>query len=172
MTPSIEVRLQSIIHGLRDVIFPAIDPNEALAAEQSGLILAQLSMLLQQMPYADRYNRLCRDDAHATAAAIVQNAAGGPRSIAAVEALTALLTGAGANDPHANYLALAGGIAGLTKAIAVDAEPQWRIRADAAVLAFASRQNRRERVWFKDAGFDPEPATLPDLATLCAGEPA
>ncbi len=167
MTPSIEVRLQSIVHGLRDVIFPAIDPDEALAVEQSGLILVQLTMLLKQLPFADRYNRLCRDDAHATAASIVEGAAGGPRSRAAAEALAALLADAEADDPHAGYLALAGGIAALTKAVAEDAEPGWRARVDAAVLPFAIRQNRRERVWFKDAGFDPDPAELPDLASLC-----
>jgi hypothetical protein len=168
MTPSIEVRLTSVLHGLRDAIIPAIDPNEALAIEQSGLILAQLSMLLQQLPYADRYHRLCRDDARAAAAVIVQGVAGGPRSQAAAAALAALLSEPDADDPHAGYLALASGIATLTTAVSEDAEPEWRARVDAAVLAFSIRQNRRERVWFKDAGFDPDPGQLPDLATLCA----
>ncbi len=171
MTPSIEVRLTSVLHGLRDAIIPAINPDEALAVEQSGLILAQLSMLLLQLPYADRYHRLCRDDARATAAVIVDGAAGGLRSGAAAEALAALLAGADADDPHAGYLALAGGIAALTIAAAEDAEPGWRARVDSAVLAFSSRQNRRERVWFKDAGFDPDPGELPDLATLCMSNP-
>jgi hypothetical protein len=168
MTPSIEVRLESVLHGLRDVIFPAINPNEALAVEQSGLILAQLMMLVKQLPYADRYHRLCQDDARTTAAALVQGAAGGPRSKAAIGILSALLAKAGGDDPHAHYLALAGGIAALTTAAAEDAEPDWRARVNADVLAFSVRQNLRERVWFKDAGFDPNPAELPDLAALCA----
>ena len=171
MTPSIEVRLASVLHGLRDVIVPAINPGEALAVEQSGLILAQLSMLLRQLPYADRYNRLCRNDAHATAAGIVQEPAGGPSSLAAARALAALLPGAGEDDPHAGYLALAGGIAALTAAVAEDAEPGWGGCVDAAVLAFSSRQNRRERVWFKESGFDPDPGALPDLAALCTPDP-
>jgi hypothetical protein len=167
MTPSIEIRLESVIHGLRDVIFPAINPDEALAVEQSGLILAQLTMLLQQLPYAGRYHQLCRDDARTTAAAIVQDAAGGPRSKAAADALAVLLDSADTAEPHADYLALAGGISDLTNAVAEDAEPKWRTHVNAAVLAFSIRQNRRERVWFKDAGFDPNPAELPDIATLC-----
>ncbi len=166
MTPSIEVRLTSVLHGLRDAIIPAINPDEALAVEQSGLILAQLSMLVRQLPYADRYHRLCRDDARTTAAAIVQEPAGGPRSQAAAEALCVLLAGVNLDDPHAGYLALAGGIADLTDAAADDAELGWRARVNAAVLAFSIRQNRRERVWFKDAGFDPDPAELPDLAAM------
>jgi hypothetical protein len=167
MTPSIEVRITSVLHGLRDVIFPAINPGEALAVEQYGLILAQLSMLLHQLPFADRYHRLCQEDARATAAALVQGSAGGPRTTAATDALAALLAGAGPDDPHAGYLALAGGLAALTSASAQDAAPEWRAHVNAAVLAFSIRQNGRERVWFKDAGFDPDPAELPDLATLC-----
>lgn len=167
MTPSIEDRLTSVLHGLRDVIFPAIDPGEALAIEQSGLILAQLSMLVQQIPYADRYYRLCRDDARAAATAIVEAPAGGAQSRAAAAALAALLKGSDDN-PHADYLAIAGGIAALTTAAFADGEAGWRGRVDAAVLAFASRQNRRERVWFKDSGLDPASGELPDLATLCA----
>jgi hypothetical protein len=171
MTPSIEVRLESVLHGLRDAIIPAINPSEALAVEQSGLILAQLAMLLRQLPYADRYYRLCRDDARASAAVIIQDPAGGPRSQAATKALAALLTVAEIDDPHAGYLALAEGVAALTTAAALDAEPGWRDRVHAGVLAFASRQNRRERVWFKEAGFDPDPGELPSLAAMCGGDP-
>ncbi|WP_068076556.1 hypothetical protein [Novosphingobium lentum] len=172
MTPGIEVRLTSVLHGLRDVIIPAIKPDEALAVEQSGLILAQLAMLLRQLPYAERYHRLCRDDARTTAAAIVQQPAGGPRSQAAAKAVCVLLAGANPDDPHAGYLALADGIAALTNAVADDGEPGFRARVNAAVLAFSLRQNRRERVWFKDAGFDPDPAELPDLAALCSASMA
>jgi hypothetical protein len=171
MTPSFEVRLQSVIHGLRDVVIPAVNPNEALAVEQSGLILAQLTMLLHQFPYANRYYQLCRDDAHATAALIVVEPSGGPISQLATAALAALLARTNADDPHADYLSLADGIATLTIAVSEDAEPESRKRVDAAVLAFAIRQNQRERVWFRDAGFDPNPAELPDLATLCAANP-
>lgn len=172
MTPSIAVRLESMLHGLRDAIIPAINADEALALEQADLILAQLAMLQRQLPYADRYHRLCRDDARATAAIIVANPVGGPGSTAAAEALAALLVDSDQDDPHACYLELAGGIAALTTAAAADAEPAWRARIDSAVLAFASRQNRRERVWFQAAGFDPDPAELVSLAELCgAGAP-
>ncbi|WP_374412829.1 hypothetical protein [Novosphingobium colocasiae] len=171
MTPSIEVRLTSVLHGLRDVVIPAIDPAEALAIEQSSLILAQLDMLVKQLPYAERYHWLCRDDARATAAAIVAGAAGGPQSRAAAAGLADMLANDG-DDPHADYLVIAEGIAALTAAAAEDADAPWRARIDSAVLDFACRQNRRERVWFKDAGFDPDPAELPDLPTMCASPPA
>lgn len=166
MTPSIAVRLESILHGLRDAIIPAINPVEALAVEQSGLIIAQLSMLLKQLPYADRYHRLCRDDARATAIAIGQGASGGPRSRAAANALLALLNDADADEPHMSYLVLADGMATLTAAVGEDADPGWRAFVDRTVLEFSVRQNRRERVWFKDSGFDPAPGELPGLAEM------
>jgi len=167
MTPSILVRLESVLHGLRDVIVPAIKPEEALAVEQIALIVAQLDMLVRQLPHADRFHRLCRDDARATASEITRDPEGGPQSLAAAAALAAALRVAN-DDPHADYIAIAEGIATLTTAACADAAPAWRARLDSAVLAFVCRQNRRERVWVKDAGFDPNPAELPDLATLCA----
>ena len=172
MTPSIDVRLESILHGLRDVVFPAINPNEALAIEQSGLILAQIAMLQRQLPYSERYHRLCLDDARATAALALQGVAGGPATRSAADGLIGLLATVDIADPHAGYLELAGGIAALTTAAADDGEQGWRAQANGAILDFATRQNRRERVWFKDAGFDAAPDELPDLATLCAGSPS
>jgi hypothetical protein len=85
--------------------------------------------------------------------------------------MAALLARPDLDDPHAAYLALAGGIAALATAAADDGEAAYRERIDGAVLGFACRQNRRERVWFKDAGFDPNESELPDLAELCMPVP-
>ncbi len=70
------------------------------AREQAGMIVAQLAMLLRQLPYADRYNCLCRDDARATAAELIQAPAGGPRGVATAAALAVRLAGQD-SDPHA-----------------------------------------------------------------------
>ena len=138
MTPSIQVRLESVLHGLRDVIVPALKPEEALAGEQIGLIIAQLDMLVRQLPHADRFHRLCRDDARTTATEILREPAGGPRSLTAAKALAATL-GAENDDPHADYLAIAEGIATITTAATADGEAAWRARLDRAVLDFACR---------------------------------
>lgn len=164
MTPDLSIRLESVLHGLRDVIVPALRPDEALAHEQAGLILAQLSMLLHQLPYADRYHRQCRDDARDTAAEVVVDRQGGARSCGAAEALERLLAEAPDSDPHREYQALAAAISTLTLALPVDGEAGWRARAEPALLAFVTRQNLRERVWFRDAGFDPHPEDLPSIA--------
>jgi hypothetical protein len=53
------------------------------------------------------------DDARTAAASLVQGATDGPNCLSAGKALAALLDGAEANELHADYLALAGGIAAL-----------------------------------------------------------
>lgn len=164
MTPDLSIRIESVLHGLRDVIIPALRPDEALAHEQSGLILAQLNMVLAQLPYADRYHRQCRDDARETAAAVLGARQGGPVSLAAADTLAALADAAPGNDPHADYQSVAEAIGALALALPVDGEAAWRAQAEPALLGFVCRQNYRERVWFKDAGFDPNPGELPTIA--------
>ena len=41
MTPNPNIRLQSLVHTLEQVIFPAVDPANSLANEQCGLVLSQ-----------------------------------------------------------------------------------------------------------------------------------
>lgn len=58
----------------------------------------------------------------------------------------------------------------LLRACARDGDPAYRAAVNAAVLAFSIRQSRRSRSWFRDAGFDHNPAELPELADMVAGE--
>ena len=66
--------------------------------------------------------------------------------------------------------ALGHAIEELLRACARDGDPAYRAALDAAVLAFSIRQSRRSRSWFRDAGFDHNPAELPELADMVAGE--
>jgi hypothetical protein len=171
MTPSIEIRLTSVIHGLRDVVFPALDPQESLAQEQSGLILAQLEMLLKQLPYANSYHRLCLDDLKETAEAMLRKPAGGAETMEARSRLGQILSER-TNNPHHDYQHIGAGIDVLVRAVARDGEAAYRARVDEAAFAFGKRQNWRERAWFRDAGFDPDPAGLPEIADMCGASEA
>jgi hypothetical protein len=55
MTPSIELRLQSVLHGLRDVVMPAINPSEALAGRAIRPHPRAASDVAAAATYADRY---------------------------------------------------------------------------------------------------------------------
>lgn len=170
MTPDVHIRLTSALHGLRDVIIPAVDPNESLAREQCGLVLAQLEMLLRQLPWIERYPALCRDDMRATAATLIDAPAGGAATTDAVRRLSVLLDAPALADAQADYDRIGFGVEALVRAVAQDGAAEYRARVDAEVLRFGRRQNWRERSWFAGTGFDPRPEEVPELSTLFANE--
>ncbi|MET0545313.1 MAG: hypothetical protein ABWZ40_03295 [Caulobacterales bacterium] len=166
MTPNAEIRLISAIHGLRDVIIPAVDPGQSLAVEQSGLILAQLNMLLKHLPWLGRYQTLCKDDMRSAAQSIAQGAWGGPLTERAASKLASLLEEAACEDPQAEYNRIGFAVEALQHAVAKDGQAEYRTRVDAEMLAFSRRQVLRERTWFRDSGFDPHPEELAEIAAL------
>ena len=48
-------QLQTVIKAMTDVILPAVDPNNKLAQEQAGLVIAILNLIAQRMPLIYRY---------------------------------------------------------------------------------------------------------------------
>ncbi len=163
MTPNPNIRLQSLVHTLEQVIFPAVDPGNLLANEQCGLVLAQLRMLIRQMPYIGDYHALCLDDIRQTVATLPE-ARGGGQTLAAADNLHVAVEANGtAANPAAAYQALGKALEALITAVAEDGDAQYRSELERAAFSFARRQSVRERIWFKDAGFDPRPEDLPDL---------
>lgn len=170
MTPNPIIRLQSLVHTLEQVIFPAVDPANSLANEQCGLVLAQLRMLIRHMPYIGDYHAMCLDDILQTIAALPQ-AHGGPLTLAAAAGLHSAYDGAAeAANPAAAYQALGKAVETLIRASVDDGDAGYRAGLERAAFAFARRQTVRERVWFKDAGFDPHPEELPELEDMFAAK--
>jgi hypothetical protein len=159
----------SILRTLEDVVIPAVDPGNSLAQEQCGLIAAQLRMLVQHMPFIGDYHALCRDDLRNTAQSLL-NAVGGPATQAAGAALIAAIADAQTQlDANAAYHRMGFAFEALIRGVAADGAPDYRAAVDAAALVFSRRQARRERTWFKDAGFDPLASELPSLIDMVAG---
>ena len=169
MTPDPTIRIQSVMRTLEHLIFPAVDPSNSLAIEQCGLVLAQLRMLIRHVPHIGQYHALCRDDLVATVEGL-PSAGGGTATRSAASRLHAACEQAPSlGDASAAYHQLGFALEGLMRVAVEDGAPEYRRAVDAAVLAFSHRQSRRERSWFQDAGFDPYPDTLPDLAEMVAG---
>lgn len=168
MTPSVDARIRSIINGLQDVIFPAVDPNESLATEQTGMVIAQLEMLIKQIPALHKYQRLCNDDMRETAAGIVGGCAGGAASQTACADLKAALAKQD-DDLQDDYNRIGAALEAVMEAMLEDGEPVWRTQAEALMLALAGRQIWRERVWCRDAGFDAYPEELCEIADMVSG---
>jgi hypothetical protein len=163
LTPNPNIRLQSLVHTLEQVIFPAVDQANLLAVEQCGLVLAQLRMLIRHMPYIGDYHTMCLDDLRQTVAALPE-AQGGPGTSAAAASLHGALDAAASHaNPAAAYQALGKALEALIGAAAADGDAGYRAALERAAFGFARRQSFRERIWFKDAGFDPSPEDLPEL---------
>ena len=168
MTPNPSIRLTSVMQTLDKVVFPAVDPSNSLAVEQCGVIAAQLKMLLQHLPVIDLYHSLCRD-ALVDSVKSLPPAKGGS---ATIQAATALETCVGSvtddSDPAGAYHRLGFALEDLIRAAAEDGDSDYRYQMNQVVLDFARGQSLRERVWCKDAGFDPRPEELPSLEAMLA----
>jgi len=169
MTPNPSIRLGSVMQTLEQVVFPAVDPSNSLAVEQCGVIAAQLKMFLRHLPVIGIYHSLCRDDLVATVSNLPL-AAGGDLTQEAATKLQSCLEGAACDtDAAAAFHRVGFALEDLLRAAARDGAPDYRWAMNEKILQFAKRQKDRERIWFKDAGFDPRPEELPDLETLLAG---
>ncbi len=166
MTPNPTIRLQSILQTLEHVIVPAVDSRNSLAQEQCGLVLGQLRMLIQHMPYFGEYHALCLADLAETVSKLPAHR-GGPVSQEAAQALSAAAAQATEmDDVLAAYHMLGHALERSMRAAAEDGEVAYRREIDAEVLEFSKRQALRARSWFKDAGFDHAPDELPSLREM------
>ena len=84
MTPDIDLRIASMVRAMEDVVRPAIDPLNSLAAEQAALIVGHLRLLAIQWNKAESYARTCLADLDATLDGLVPS--GGPATRAAAAA--------------------------------------------------------------------------------------
>jgi hypothetical protein len=168
MTPDPVVRLQSVIHTLEHVIVPAVDATNLLAVEQCGVTLAQLQMLLAHLPLIEDYHRSCADDIAETVLALPE-AAGGARTLAAASRLSGV---AGADTRSGGdrlfYHDVGRAVDALLRAVAADGDAGYRAEVEKNIFAFSRRQSLRSRAWFRDSGFDPDPASLPPVSELIA----
>lgn len=168
MTPNPVIRLTSVVQTLEHVVFPAVDQTNSLAQEQCGLVLAQLRMLIGHLPWIGAYHTLCHDDIAATATGLPA-ADGGPETLAAAAALAqAVAQAREQGDPLAGFHTIGTAIDTLLRAVAVDGAAAYRRTVERDVFQFSRRQSLRSRSWFRETGFDPDAASVPDYAELIA----
>ncbi|MCK9285185.1 MAG: hypothetical protein M0P39_12995 [Rhodocyclaceae bacterium] len=177
MTPSIELRIQTMMKAMTEVILPAIESGNDLAREQGQLMIAHLGLLARHWDKALAYDTLCLGELIRLAKRLCDEASGGPRTTAAAAALRELLhshapdgavpaTQARINEVR---VALAAGIDHLVRATEVDSSAAFHAGSAKAILDHAALQAWRDRVWFADAGMDPERAGLPSIEAMLTG---
>jgi hypothetical protein len=55
MQPSFELRIDTMIKAMREVVMPAIDPGSSAALEQAALVTASLDLICEQIDFAHWY---------------------------------------------------------------------------------------------------------------------
>lgn len=163
MVPDIDLQLRVVIKALRDVVAPAIDPGNRLAAEQLHLSIATLGMVEARLPLAGRRVRAELANAIAMAEAADAAALAAPLS----EARAAL------ENPRADGRDLEMHKARLLTAVStlIDDVPEDGARTDSlarAVIAASKPQFDLIRAWCLPAGFEPDPDEVVPIEGLLA----
>ena len=169
-----------MLRAMREVIMPAIAPQQRLALDQAAILIGNLKLMAEQQAFLLQYQLVELREYAALLRAL--------RTTAAAPAGTnqAGASGqGGAGDAAENLLAQAAPLAEtpiptfaqaseLTTALKAAADEllqhclqsgssQARLEATALVMAQSERQITRERRWFRAAGFELEPEKLASL---------
>ena len=157
MIPSIDERLASVIRAMTDLILPSLPPEAGLAIEQAQLSIGQLQIIRAQIDAAPAYEQEELDDAHGLGTALLDGAAGGPATQAALAGLRVALVATNAADPaavRAARVAIHAAIDVLIKAMGVDGEAGYRTAAGQRIVALQAPRAAKDRKWFAPMGFD------------------
>jgi hypothetical protein len=175
VTPDIGTRLATISMALRQVVIPALPPNEVLAIEQATLCVGHLGVLSEQYNYLADYETLCLAEMAGLGRALADAANGsageGDETLAAADALRQIVEEAGALGAPAhtrresrNRIATA--IDELLMASLADGSPEFLAGSERLVVAHGKQQTLRDRAWFQHTGMDPDRAALPSIPDL------
>jgi hypothetical protein len=172
-----EIQLQSVMKSLKDVVLPALDPNNRLALEQGQLIMGMLHVLSQRLLLEYRFDcdeleRLVELSRRLRAAA-----RGGQQTAGAVEAMSAStarcadVLGRARAEPGEVYAAvkeLRSSVARLVQCVSKDGEEASRAAVTTSVQAASAEQLKRDRAWVIAQGWEPDPKALPSIESLLA----
>jgi hypothetical protein len=172
MIPSHALRLQTMLRSMLEVLIPALDPGSQLARDQAQILVANLRLMADQADRTYEYEMVELREYAALLRRLLTHAEGGEATRAQrasglallreIEEVAALPIPAHA-ELSAHVRRAKAGADALLAASHADGEAEFRADAIEAVLAQAATQNVRERVWFKAAALDADPASLPTL---------
>ena len=175
-----EIQITSVIKAVKDVLIPAIDPNNKLAVEQAQLVIGLLSLLASQLPVQFRFDRDELARLLATAESLTAVPANDAKLATAIGELAASQT-AGASilehcrvDPAIlvnSVRELRQKVGAVVSAAAGTSDVATQLRIEKIILDLSKEQLLRDRSLMKPQGWEPDPAALPAIAELLAGTP-
>jgi hypothetical protein len=168
MLPSIDLRLASMIRAVKDIILPALEGGDGLATEQAGLLLGHLLLLREQVGSADLFQRREAEDLLVLGESLVERAAGGSATLAARDALAAVIRDSPHLEEPQSISGLRAGMSALLEASGIDGTGEFRNMSSVLTIHHARAAARLERSWFAPIGFEAEGAALPSFPDLVA----
>lgn len=170
MNPDLDLRLQSLLKALSDVILPAIPVDQSLARDQTKLVIGHLTVIAAHWKHALNYELESLRLACALAAELADMGLTSELrdELSAAVARANTLDRSDYDDVSASHRTLKQILA---RVIAGDDSGALMPPAlKNAVLRYSTVQARRERIWHRGAGLDPDAATLPPLNSLFTRE--
>lgn len=172
-----EIQIASIIKAMKDVVIPAIAPDNRPAIEQSQLIIGLLSLLSSQLPVQFRFDRDELARLSASAAALHDIAAGeadirtSAETLASAQARAADIVNRCTVEPAdltASVRELRAAISETLRELAGTTNVEAQLQAERIVLEMSREQLLRDRSLMKLQGWEADPAKLPAIETLLA----
>jgi hypothetical protein len=170
-----DIQIQSVMKSLKDVVLPALDPNNNLALEQGQLIMGMLHVMSQRLPLEYRFD--CDELARLLelSSRLRDELTGGDETAAAIEGLRVsrdrgadVLDRARA-EPSEVYGAvkeLRSKIARVVQCVSKDGDGPSRVAMAASVRAASAEQLKRDRAWVIGQGWEPDPTAIPSIESL------
>ncbi|HTT83793.1 MAG TPA: hypothetical protein VMF67_09960 [Rhizomicrobium sp.] len=173
MVPDFRLRIQSMLRAMQEVVIPAIPAGERLALDQASIVVGNLKLMAEQQDKLYRYELVELREYAALVTELIDAAGGGASTEAARESLrnsAGVVTMPIPTQPELTGLTKAMKHAAdtLLRAAYEDGSPEFRRAAAQLVMKQSASQITRERSWFRAAGFELEPESLPPLDELLA----
>ena len=162
-----DLELKSVLRALTEVILPAVDGDNALAIEQTQLVIGMLQLMAARLPLQFRYD--CDELARLVTLCetLAAHDADGTLSTACRDGAAVLARAkASPDEVLASVRALRAASGALIGSAYRDGDEATRAALSREVLAHAEQQLLRERAWFAPQGWESQPETLPAIETL------
>ena len=177
MVPDLSTRLQVMQRSLREVIIPAITPENQLALEQANMMIGYIAMIMDQHDRQLHLDLAELRDYCTLTHELLELAQSRHISVPASAAAHTLLRDAAPlaqiELPSSKALrgllrALKSAADELLRGVLENGSAEDRDAARKLMLPHSTRQLLRERVWLIKAGFELEPEKLPSIDSLLA----
>ena len=164
MVPDLDLQLQTAIKALGDNVKPAVDPDDKVAVEQLGIVMATLAMVRERLPSQRRFIRRLLEDEIALAVDVGD--ALGKGAILADDIAAARSALADPELDSAELAEIRSGLTSKTVSLIAQAGTAGLEALTPVVLKGAKPSLERLRAWCVPSGFEPYASEIKALDSL------